>query len=131
MMHGPFLFHLNTLIYFLFGDNDTTARLGPALAGLGVLAMVAAYRRYIGRIGALAAGIMVHSLWVPHCNPCFFNALGLTLRADRRPWRPPGLGGRETSGERNLDPGGGLLSQVREGAEKSLRNPVKRKCGGW
>ena len=28
LMHGPFLFHINALIYFLFGDNDFTARWG-------------------------------------------------------------------------------------------------------
>ncbi len=29
MMHGPFLFHANALIYTLFGDTDTTARIVP------------------------------------------------------------------------------------------------------
>ena len=59
MMHGPLLFHMNALVYFLFGDNDTTARLMPALFGIGVIAMAYAYRRYIGRAGALAMGLMV------------------------------------------------------------------------
>lgn len=59
MMHGPLLFHVNALVYFLFGDTDTTARIAPALAGLGVVAMVIPFRRYIGRLGALAAGILV------------------------------------------------------------------------
>jgi uncharacterized protein (TIGR03663 family) len=59
MMHGPLLFHINALMYFLFGDSDTTARLAPALAGIGVVAMVILYRRYIGRLGALAAGVLV------------------------------------------------------------------------
>ncbi|RIK53478.1 MAG: hypothetical protein DCC57_08240 [Chloroflexi bacterium] len=59
MMHGPFLFHMNALMYFLFGDNDATARLMPALLGLGVMAMAYLYRRYIGRMGALLAGVMV------------------------------------------------------------------------
>src|SRR5688500_1757046 len=26
MMHGPFRYHLTALVYFLFGDSDTTAR---------------------------------------------------------------------------------------------------------
>jgi len=34
MMHGTFLFHANALIYFLFGDNDFTARIIPALFGV-------------------------------------------------------------------------------------------------
>lgn len=59
MMHGPFRYHLTALVYFLFGDSDTTARLAPAMMGMGVLWMVYLYRRYIGRIGALAAGVMV------------------------------------------------------------------------
>jgi len=33
MMHGPFLFHFNALIYLLFGDNDYTARISTALFG--------------------------------------------------------------------------------------------------
>lgn len=59
MMHGPFRYHITALTYFLFGDSDTTARLVPALMGMGVLWMVFLYRRYIGRVGALAVGVMV------------------------------------------------------------------------
>ena len=59
MMHGPLLFHINALLYFLFGDSDTTARIAPALAGIGVVWMAYPYRRYLGRIGALAAGVML------------------------------------------------------------------------
>lgn len=59
MMHGPFLFHANALVYFLFGDNDATARLVPALFGIGVIAFVFALRRYIGRTGAFAAAVML------------------------------------------------------------------------
>lgn len=59
MMHGPFLFHANALIYFLFGDNDTTARIVPALAGLATILMAYPFRRYIGRLGALMAGILI------------------------------------------------------------------------
>jgi uncharacterized protein (TIGR03663 family) len=59
MMHGPLLFHMNAVIYFLFGHSDTTARILPAVFGLGVIIMAWHYRRYLGRIGALAAGIML------------------------------------------------------------------------
>jgi uncharacterized protein (TIGR03663 family) len=58
MMHGPFRYHVTALVYFLFGDSDTTARLAPALMGMGVLWMIFLYRRYIGAVGALAAGVM-------------------------------------------------------------------------
>ncbi|MEZ4521313.1 MAG: hypothetical protein R3A46_06685 [Thermomicrobiales bacterium] len=37
LMHGPALFHLNALAYFLFGDNDVTARIMPAIFGAIVL----------------------------------------------------------------------------------------------
>lgn len=59
MMHGPFLFHANALIYFLFGDSDYTARIVPALFGIGALAMIYALRPYLGRTGALVAGVLV------------------------------------------------------------------------
>ena len=38
LMHGPFLFHATALSYFLFGDNDFTARLVVALIGVAVVA---------------------------------------------------------------------------------------------
>ncbi len=59
MMHGPFRYHITALAYFLFGDSDASARLVPALMGMGVVWMTYLYRRYIGQVGALAAGIMV------------------------------------------------------------------------
>ncbi len=59
MMHGPFLFHANALIYSLFGHTDATARIVPALFGIGVIWMARLFRRYIGRTGALLAGLMI------------------------------------------------------------------------
>lgn len=59
MMHGPLLFHANAFFYFLFGDNDTTARIFPALCGIGIVWMAYFYRRYLGRLGAFFAGIML------------------------------------------------------------------------
>ena len=59
MMHGPLLFHMNAFIYFLFGDSDFTARLAPALFGIGVIWMTYLLRTYIGRTGAIMAGILV------------------------------------------------------------------------
>jgi uncharacterized protein (TIGR03663 family) len=57
MMHGPFLFHLHALIYFLFGDNDYTARIGPALAGVIAVFTPLLLRRWLGRLGTLVACI--------------------------------------------------------------------------
>jgi len=59
MMHGPFLFHANALAYTLFGVDDATARFFPVLAGIGVVLMTWFFRRYIGRTGALVAGVLV------------------------------------------------------------------------
>ncbi len=59
MMHGPLRYHLTALSYFLFGDNDATARLVPAILGIGIVAMPIFFRRYIGRTGALMAGILL------------------------------------------------------------------------
>ena len=59
MMHGPVLFHANALIYLLFGDTDLTSRILPALAGVAVLMVFWCFRRYMGRPGALAGGILV------------------------------------------------------------------------
>ena len=59
MMHGPFRYHLTAFMYFLFGDSDYTARMAPAFFGLGVIGMVYLLRAYIGRLGAIMAGVMV------------------------------------------------------------------------
>ena len=59
MMHGPFLFHINTLIYFLFGVNDATARLSTALSGTIMVALVWYLRPWLGRVGAWAAAVMM------------------------------------------------------------------------
>lgn len=59
MMHGPFLFHANAFIFFLFGVSDATARVMPALAGIGTVAMAWFFRRWIGRTGALLAGVLI------------------------------------------------------------------------
>jgi uncharacterized protein (TIGR03663 family) len=59
MMHGPFLFHINALIYFLFGDNDYTARVSTALFGVILVMLPYFMRRWLGRIGALLTSVML------------------------------------------------------------------------
>ena len=61
LKHGPFLFHANALVYFLFGDSDATSRVLPAVAGLLLVAAPWLLRspRHLGRYGALAAGIFL------------------------------------------------------------------------
>src|SRR4030042_2369492 len=57
--HGPLQFHLVSLSYFLFGDSDTTARIPAALFSIATVAFMWAYRRYLGRAGALLAGLLL------------------------------------------------------------------------
>src|SRR5262245_21835484 len=57
LLHGPFLYHINALFFFLFGDNNATARLGPALFGSALVVMPYLIRRELGRGAALLAAI--------------------------------------------------------------------------
>ena len=60
--HGPLQFHLVALSYFLFGDNDLTARIPAALFSIATIAFMWNYRRLLGRSGALiAAGLILIS----------------------------------------------------------------------
>ncbi len=58
LMHGPFQFHLIALSYFMFGDNDFTARIPAVLFSIATVAFVWFYRRYLGKAGALIAGVL-------------------------------------------------------------------------
>ncbi|MGE3797470.1 MAG: flippase activity-associated protein Agl23, partial [Thermomicrobiales bacterium] len=57
LMHGPFLFHANALVYWLFGATDATSRYMPALFGVLLVALPWLLRgpQFLGRWGALAA----------------------------------------------------------------------------
>src|SRR5512136_1004189 len=59
LMHGPFLFHINALIYSLFGADDFTARIAPALFGVALVVLPWTLRRWLGRAGALVVSFMV------------------------------------------------------------------------
>jgi uncharacterized protein (TIGR03663 family) len=59
MMHGPFLFHATALMYWLFGDNEVTARLPEILLGSGVVVLPWFLRHQMGRVGALTAGLLL------------------------------------------------------------------------
>lgn len=58
LMHGPILFHITALDYFLFGDNDFTARIYPAVLGILMVMFPLLFRRWLGRWGAILASIM-------------------------------------------------------------------------
>jgi len=62
MTHGPYQFHIVALSYFLFGDNDFTARIPAVIFGIATIFFLWFYRRYLGRVGTLvAAGLMLIS----------------------------------------------------------------------
>lgn len=57
LLHGPLLYYIGAFFYFLFGDNDFTARLGAGLAGSALTLTPFLLRRDIGRPAALAAAV--------------------------------------------------------------------------
>ncbi|MEN9562817.1 MAG: hypothetical protein RIR73_1061, partial [Chloroflexota bacterium] len=59
MMHGPLQFHLIALSYFLFGASDFTARIPAVIFNLMSIWMVWYWRRFLGRTGALIAGVLM------------------------------------------------------------------------
>src|SRR3972149_2147121 len=59
MMHGPFQFHIIALSYFLFGVSDFTARIPAVLFSIATVWMVWYWRRYLGKWGAIVAGILL------------------------------------------------------------------------
>ncbi len=59
LMHGPFLFHITALSYFLFGDSDFSSRLPYALMGVASVGLPWLFRRWLGRTGALSVALFI------------------------------------------------------------------------
>ncbi|MBX6771435.1 MAG: TIGR03663 family protein [Chloroflexi bacterium] len=59
MMHGPFLFELNALVYFLLGVTDATARVAPAFFGTLLVGLPYFLRDRLGRTGAVIAAALI------------------------------------------------------------------------
>ena len=59
LMHGPFQFHATALIFRLLGDSDASARYLPAFGGTAAVAVMALFRPYLGRVGALTGGLFM------------------------------------------------------------------------
>ena len=61
LMHGPFLFHFNALIYALFGASDATTRFSSAIFGVILVMQPIMLRgdRHLGRWGALTASTLL------------------------------------------------------------------------
>jgi predicted membrane-bound mannosyltransferase/DNA-binding beta-propeller fold protein YncE len=59
LTHGPLQFHILSLTYNLLGDTDLTARIPYALAGVASIGLFYAFRRWLGRKGALIASLLM------------------------------------------------------------------------
>ncbi len=53
LMHGPFLFHITSVFYWLFGDSDFAARLPVAIFGIILIITPYFLRSWLGRVGGL------------------------------------------------------------------------------
>ena len=88
LMHGPFLFEATAFSYFLFGDNDFSARAPVALMGVALVIFPYFLRRWLGRTGALATSffllispsIAYYSRYIRHDIPIILWSL-LTIFA--------------------------------------------------
>ena len=49
LMHGPLNFHLNALVFLIFGDSDYTLRIAPAVAGIFVVLSPFLFIKIIGK----------------------------------------------------------------------------------
>lgn len=59
MMHGPFQFFGNRLVFQLFGDSNYTLRVLPAFFGTILVALPYFLRRDLGRMGAILVAAML------------------------------------------------------------------------
>lgn len=59
MMHGPFMFHFQLLIFFLFGIGDFSVRFAPALLGCALIASTYYLKDFVGKIGILCIAILL------------------------------------------------------------------------
>ncbi len=83
LMHGPILFHMTALSYFLFGDDDFTSRIYPAVLSVLVTLFPLLFRRWLGRAGALVASFMLlisplllyYGRYIRHDTPSIFFSL--------------------------------------------------------
>jgi len=67
LMHGPILFHMTAFFYSLFGDNDFSARIYPAILGVIMTAgFPLLFRRWLGKWGALLLALMllISPIWM-------------------------------------------------------------------
>lgn len=59
LMHGPTLFHATALSFWIFGDNDASARIPVAILGSILVLLPYFLRDWIGKAGAILASILL------------------------------------------------------------------------
>lgn len=59
LMHGPLQFHLIATSFFALGDSDMSARIPVALAGVAAVVLVLSLRKWLGKVGAWLAAILI------------------------------------------------------------------------
>ncbi|MBD3306706.1 TIGR03663 family protein, partial [candidate division KSB3 bacterium] len=59
MMHGPFMFHFQLLIFFLFGVGDFSVRIAPALLGTALIASTYSLKAFVGRVGIVLIALFL------------------------------------------------------------------------
>ena len=59
MMHGPFQFLGNALIFLVFGASDFTGRLLPAFFGAALVLLPFFLRQHLGRWGGIAVAVLL------------------------------------------------------------------------
>ncbi len=59
MMHGPFMFHFQAALFFLFGVGEFSVRIAPALFGTLMIASAYWLKDFIGKAGALTVAVFL------------------------------------------------------------------------
>ncbi|MCP4405611.1 MAG: TIGR03663 family protein [bacterium] len=59
MMHGPFMFHFQLVIFFLFGVGDFSVRIAPAFLGTLLIAGTWLLKDWIGKVGILLVALLL------------------------------------------------------------------------
>jgi predicted membrane-bound mannosyltransferase/DNA-binding beta-propeller fold protein YncE len=83
LMHGPILFHANAFFYSIFGDNDFSARLYPAILGIFMVMSPLLFRRWLGKWGTILACVMIlfspllmyYNRYIRHDTPSIMSSI--------------------------------------------------------
>ena len=57
--HGPFLYYIGLIPFYILGLSDFSFRFMPALFGIMVVALLYPLRRKLGKMGLLTAGLLI------------------------------------------------------------------------